>query len=691
MDLSIIIVTHHSRAPVEKCLESLERHPPRCTAETIVIDNASGDGTAETVGRRFPRVRLVANDDNRGYSRGVNQGMRLSSGAAILIINPDIVVREGSVDRLMEFMGRTPDAGIVGAKLVYPDGSLQYSCRSFYTMRALILRRTVLGKLFPRARALREHLMLDYDHAAPRAVDWVLGACMLVRREAIEKVGAMDERFFLYFEDIDWCYRMKNQGWSVYYVPDSVMVHTYERASATSVFRRPFFIHMLSLLRYYEKWNRFFYSLRRRRGLLKTGVLVFSDLLALNLSFIAGYYMRELFQPLFIHQLYPVSWYSFFILFYNLIFIVIFLSGGLYRVRRETPWAEEFTKVARSVLLGLVILMAATYISRVRIYSRAVLVGQAFFAAITVAFFRSTIRRAHRELVKARFDLKRVLLVGNRDEAIALAERLSGAPEIGIDVVGYVDGGDDSLGRLANLPEVVERFKVQEVLVCESHREDPALVPFLNHSRGRAIEVKVVSTLARLLGGGVRIEALAGVPVFSLQGRSLYHLERAMKRIGDIAAGLAALPFVSFASLAVRLYGTMGGGVRFYHERRVGNAGRAILWPRAVGRAGRELGDIVKPRLCLELIEGSVSLVGPPPLYPDQAAGRVEGPAEERPGITGAWRLAREGRLARSLDDETLLSGLWSIWRDLVILVASVGVILSGSYPEWFYRRGGAP
>jgi GT2 family glycosyltransferase len=691
MDLSIVIVTHNSRAPVERCLESLERNPPRCTAETIVIDNASTDGTAEMIGRRFPRVRLVANEDNRGYSRGVNEGMRLSSAAAILILNPDIIVGDGSIDRLMEFLARTPEAGIVGAKLVYPDGRLQYSCRSFYTVSALILRRTVLGKLFPGARALREHLMLDYDHETPRAVDWVLGACMLVRREALEKVGAMDERFFLYFEDIDWCYRMRNQGWSVYYVPDSVMVHTYERASATSVLRKPFLIHMLSLLRYYEKWNRVFYSLRRRRVLLKTGVLVVSDLIAVNLSFLAGYYVRELFQGLFVHRLYPVSWYGFFILFYNLVFVVVFLFGGLYRVRRETPWAEEFMKIARSVLLGLVMLMAATYISRVRIYSRAVLIGQAFFAVIAVASCRALIRHMHRELVKARFDLKRVLLVGTHDETRSLAGRLDDAPELGIDVVGYVNDGGDSLGRLTELPDIVERFKVQEVLICESRQRDPSLVPFIHHSRGRAIQVKVVSDLARVLGAGVRVESFAGVPVFSIEGRSFYHLERALKRIGDAAAGVVVLPVAAFASLGARLYGTMGGTVRFFDEERAGSAGRPIRWPRAVDGSGRELGDLVKPRLCVALIGGSVSLVGPPPLYRAVAAERGALPAGERPGITGAWRLAREGPLARSLDDETFQSGLWSIWRDLTVLVASLGLILSGSYPEWFFRKGDAP
>ena len=153
MDLSIIIVTYNSRAPVERCIASIETHEPRRAYEIVVVDNASSDGTAEAVAKRFPRVRVVANDENLGYSRGVNQGIRLSSGRAILILNPDIIVREGSIDRLMEFLDAHPDAGIVGSKLVYPDGRLQHSCRSFYTMSALVLRRTFLGSAFPAGEA----------------------------------------------------------------------------------------------------------------------------------------------------------------------------------------------------------------------------------------------------------------------------------------------------------------------------------------------------------------------------------------------------------------------------------------------------------------------------------------------------------------------------------------------------------
>jgi GT2 family glycosyltransferase len=163
------------------------------------------------------------------------------------------VVRRGAVQKLVDFMERTPDAGIVGPRLLFHDGTVQLSCRRFYTFRVLLLRRTPLGKLFPKARAVREHLMQDFDHATTRRVDWLIGAAMLVRREAVDSVGMMDERFFLYFEDVDWCYRMAQKGLHVYYLADAVVEHGYQRESAQAVLNRSFVAHLVSLFRYYEK------------------------------------------------------------------------------------------------------------------------------------------------------------------------------------------------------------------------------------------------------------------------------------------------------------------------------------------------------------------------------------------------------------------------------------------------------
>ncbi len=685
MDLSIIIVTHNSRPPVERCLASIGEHPPSGSFEIIVVDNASVDGTPDMIAERFPSVRLIRNGENIGYSRGVNSGIRSSGGRNLLVLNPDILANEGSIDRLVDFLERTPDAGIAASKLVYPDGRLQYSCRRFYNFTVLLLRRTFLGKLFPNARLLREHLMMDYDHERARKVDWVIGACMLVRREAIDRVGAMDERFFLYFEDLDWCYRMGKQGWSVYYVPESVMVHSYERSSAKSVFRKPFLIHILSMLRYVEKWNRIFYSLRRHRAALKTLVFVLFDLAMINASFVGAYYLRLFLQPFFTRGLYPIDWYLNFIYFYNLIYFVAFFFSGLYRIRRETSWFDEFVDIAKATLIGVAILMASTYLTRDRIFSRAVVLGQAILIVLSVGGFRQLLRAFHRELVKAAFDLKRVLLVGSTEEVEEVAGRLVSDRRLGIEIVGFVNDSAGSLGTPAEIPEIVERFNVQEVIVLPSYRNVETMLPLLMHSGGRMIQVRAVLPIARFVGSGARFEEFAGLPMFSIERGVLHLFMRGLKRAADIVLSAVILPFSIVAALLLLLIGKPTGRIRFRGERRSGTEGRPLTLSRITLPSGREMGDLFKPLLFLQVFAGRMTLVGPPPLTTAQrrSAGASAG-IDYRPGLSGVWRFATEGSIAEVMEAEFASLQTWSVRKELSIMIRSLGFAFSGGYPAWF-------
>ncbi len=683
MDLSIIIVTHNSLSPVGKCLRSLENNPPGGEYEIIVVDNASGDGTPEMIGESFPLVRLIANEDNRGYSKGVNQAFLASSGRYFLILNPDIVVGEDSIDTLVRFMDDTPEAGIAGSKLVFPDGSVQPSCRSFYTVRALFLRRTFLGKLFPRARALREHLMSDYDHAEAREIDWIIGACMIVRREAVEEVGLMDERFFLYFEDTDWCYRMKQHGRQVWYVPGSVMVHLYERSSAKSVLSRPFLLHMLSLMRYYEKWNAIFHFLRRHRATIKSLVFVVSDLIVINVSFLAAYYLRDSLQPLFVNRLYPLDWYTIFIIFFNFLFLLTFVSTGLYRVRRGTGFTEEFSAVVRAVLIVFAVLLTASYLTKVRIFSRAVLLGHAVFSVILVSLSRRLMRRVHKSLVSASFDLRRVLLAGEAGEAADFEATASGHPEAGIDIIGRVGPGEGALGGIGDLPSIVERFRVQELIVFPSAGKDDGIVRIMTGPVSRSIRINIISSTARVTGRDTRSEHVGDVYMFAVERGTSFLLTRGLQRLIDLAAGLVLIPLSILCGLPIATLGRIGGGVRMFTERRKGSGGD-FRWPRAVLKSGREAPDIVKPLLALQLVAGRLSLTGPPAL-PAGSAGDMP---VVRPGISGAWRIDSVADPGKAAGDEILMLNNQTFAGRILLIIRSVIPCLAGRYPEWFHSKG---
>jgi GT2 family glycosyltransferase len=683
MDLSIIIVTHNSMSPVEKCLGSLGANPPAGEYEVTVVDNASVDGTPEMIRNRFPSVKLIANSENQGYSRGVNQGIRKSSGRYLLIINPDIEVGEGSIDHLTGFMEERPRTGIAGSKLVFPDGKVQESCRTFYTMRALILRRTILGRLFPNARALREHLMSDYDHAEAREVDWVIGACMIVRREALESVGMMDERFFLYLEDTDWCYRMKQHGWEVWYVPGSVMMHRYARSSARSVLSKPFLFHMLSLLRYYEKWNRIFHFLRRYRGFIKSSVFVITDLITINASFFAAYYLRAALQPLFINELYPLDWYAIFIIFYNFIFFVTFFFIGLYRIRRQTGLVEELSSVIRSVMIVFAVLLTASYLTKIRIFSRAVLLGQAVFTIISVTGARRLIRRFHRDLVRASFDLKRVVLAGTQEEFEEFSSAFSGHPDAGIDIVGRVGKGTDALGPIVALPGITDQFKIQEVIFLPSYSTCEDAISFMLGPDSGRVRVRIVSSLARIAGSDLRIADIGRIHMFAVERGAGYYFTNAAQRIMDLTAGALLLPLSVLFWLPARIVGLLGGKIMFSSQRRFGNRCE-ISWPRVSLPGGGEASDMLKPRIFAYLITGKLSLIGPP-AHVTCGVGDTGG---MKPGITGYWRIEPRGSGLEATADEILMLHRESFIGRILLLVRSISPFLSGRYPDWFYSGG---
>jgi len=260
MDLSIIIVNYNSGRLVKACVDSIRRSPPKATYEVIVVDNASEDDSRELLATEVPGIQFFPQESNLGLARGVNVGMKVARGDLILTLNPDILVLHDAIDRLLEFAKEHPQAAVVAGQLLNPNGSVQDSCFRFYTPFTILARRTPLGLLPAGRRYLQRVLLGEYDHASPRAVDWVLGACMLVRRSAIDIVGSMDPRFFLYFEDMDWCRRFWEAGFQVWYVPSARFAHYYKRASAqeagfSALFQPITRIHIASGFKYFWKYR----------------------------------------------------------------------------------------------------------------------------------------------------------------------------------------------------------------------------------------------------------------------------------------------------------------------------------------------------------------------------------------------------------------------------------------------------
>ncbi|TSC64089.1 MAG: glycosyl transferase family protein [Parcubacteria group bacterium Gr01-1014_106] len=258
--LSIVIVNYASGRLAKACVESIHRSAPHMSYEVIMVDNASPDDSQELLATEVPGIRFLPQTENVGFARGVNIGIAAAQGESILILNPDIIVLQGAIDRLMDFARAHPRAAMLAGQLVNPNGSVQDSCSRFYTPLTILARRTPVGMLPFARRHLQRILMRGEDRTRARPVDWVLGACMLVPRTALTKVGVMDERFFLYFEDMDWCRRFWEAGYEVWYVPDARFAHHHKRASAqesglSALFQPITRIHIASGIKYFWKYR----------------------------------------------------------------------------------------------------------------------------------------------------------------------------------------------------------------------------------------------------------------------------------------------------------------------------------------------------------------------------------------------------------------------------------------------------
>lgn len=244
-EVSIVIVSLDCLEVLRNCLTSLRAAPAYGSWQVILVDNASRDGTAESVSREFPEVRVIRNDRNVGFTRATNQGFAIASGRYLLWLNPDTIVRPDSIARLIEFLEKTPRAAIVGPKVLNADGSFQAQCRlGLPTPSASLFHMLRFDRLWPASRRFGEYLLTYAPTEQAMQVVSVSGCCLLARREVRDEIGPLDERMFGFGEDIDWCMRAADAGWEVWYDPESVIVHLKGHGGAHSrPYRKVYGIH----------------------------------------------------------------------------------------------------------------------------------------------------------------------------------------------------------------------------------------------------------------------------------------------------------------------------------------------------------------------------------------------------------------------------------------------------------------
>lgn len=266
MDLTITIITWNAKHFLDRCLQSILEGNSGISKRIILVDNGSTDGTVDLIEKKYKDVFLIKNPENRGVAPARNQALKEGDSRYVLILDVDTEIKPGSLEKMIKFMDEHPECGLLGPRLVSPTVKLQLSCRRFPNFIALFLRRLDCA-FVNNSKLLREYLLQDWDHNTPREVDCVIGACQLIRKETLEKVGLLDDRMFYGWEDTDYCVRVHLGGYKVYYFPDAVVVHHEQRITKKRFFQRHTWEHIKSMCIYFSKYP---WGLLGRYGALGT-------------------------------------------------------------------------------------------------------------------------------------------------------------------------------------------------------------------------------------------------------------------------------------------------------------------------------------------------------------------------------------------------------------------------------------
>lgn len=251
--MDVIIVNYKSTHQLLRCLESFAGERAQNRVKVIIQDNSTNNGIG-LIERKFPEVKIRHSGRNLGFAAAANIALEESDAPYVTMLNPDTIVLRNFFETMLSYMENNGSVGVAGPAILNPDGSIQGSARSFpNALTGLFGRNSILTKLYPKNRISRANVLTDRsDGGSPREVDWVSGACMVIRREAIDQVGPLDERFFLYWEDADWCMRMHQKGWKVIYFPEPRVVHYVGVSSSTRVSRSLVDFHKSAFKLFYK-------------------------------------------------------------------------------------------------------------------------------------------------------------------------------------------------------------------------------------------------------------------------------------------------------------------------------------------------------------------------------------------------------------------------------------------------------
>lgn len=560
MELSIIIINYNVKEFLQNLIHSLQKALSKITHEIIVVDNASDDGSVEFIREKFPQINLIVNKTNVGFSKANNEALKVSKGKFILLINPDTIVSEDTITKMIDFINQYPEVGLAGCKILNPDGSLQLACRrSFPGPWTSFCKVTGLSTLFPKSKLFAKYNLTYLDENSTYEVDAISGSFMMMKREAYEKVGGFDEQFFMYGEDLDLCYRIQKNGYKVFYYPGTQIIHYKgESTKRSSLDETKYFYNAMNL--FVKKHFSSFYLveiiLRSAIGFRK----IFAFLGRRKLSLIAVLLDIVFFNTCLIlaEKLYLrfTQWHGFPEFSYPLILVIPvsihIIAAALIGVYRKNSFSV--LRNTGAILISFFIISSLTFFFKQFAYSRAVFLITYIFLLTSLTLWRIILKLFFKVGLEFTPSRKRTLVVGTNKTAAMIADKLQkkfvddhiiqgfigySHKDIGNELEGY-----EVVGSIDNINKVIADKKINEVIFSPDELSYNKMMSIVANNTSDGVDFKLIGSNLDFLVGKASVSVLEDIPLIDISLNISNPISRLIKLLMDYTLGFFALIFI---------------------------------------------------------------------------------------------------------------------------------------------------
>jgi len=569
LDLSVIIVNYNVKEFLQNLLYSVEKASTNITKEIIVVDNASDDGSAKVIKEKFPSVKLIKNQSNVGFGIANNQALKMASGEFLLLINPDAVVSEDTFDKMISFFKKNPDVGLAGCKILNPDGTLQLACRrSFPGPWTSFCKVTGLSNLFPSSKLFARYNLTYLNFDQTYEVDAISGSFMMMRREVYEKVGGFDEHFFMYGEDLDLSYRIKQAGYKVFYVHSTQIIHYKgESTRRSNLDETKVFYEAMHLFVKKHFSSSFIVEVILRSAIVVRSVLAFLgkrklSILSALMDFVLFDLCLLLAERIYVNY---SDWLGFqpyhYMIIYTLpAFLHVFISSIVGVYKRDTL---SVSRNIISVVTSFIILTSATFFFKQFAYSRAVVLITYLLLIFITSFWRIFLKLFFRIGVNIDDIRKRkTLIVGINSHAIQVAEKLKSKRTDYRNVAGLIGkshgdlgkmiSGFEVIGSLENIKRIIGEYKISEVIFSSEELSYGEMMSVVANNQNETVEFKISGTGLDFIIGKTSVSMVDDIPLIDVQYNISNPVLKVIKRLFDLIIGLFVLffiyPFIYFIS-----------------------------------------------------------------------------------------------------------------------------------------------